>query len=129
MSDLQRDPETGKITGNKLSTERAQELARKRWSKPIEQNTEALILEAGYTAENVPTDFRLLCERAAQGDVRSILEYMKKTRPTDISLDLDANTCRYADSCILFTAYEGRANQDTIQDAKERLRDSRDNGK
>lgn len=102
--DLERDPETGRITGNKLSTEEARALANKRWNKPLKEDTEALILESGYqNTKDCPTDFRLLCERAAGGDVRAILEYMKKTRPKEM-LDLDVNTCVYYEDggCIMF---------------------------
>ncbi|GAH53695.1 unnamed protein product [marine sediment metagenome] len=96
--------EDGKFVSSELSSEVAADMAKRRWSKPLKEDTEALITEAGYSdTKECPTDFRLLCERAAGGDVRAILEYMKKTRPAD-KIDLDVNTCEYFDTCIIFKA-------------------------
>ena len=94
----------GQIVSKELSSQEAAELAKRRWSKPLKEDTNALITEAGYTdTKDCPTDFRLLCERAAGGDVRAILEYMKKTRPAD-TIDLDVNTCEYFSNCVVFKA-------------------------
>ena len=125
MSELEQDPITGRITGNKLSSEEARAMAKRRWSKPLKEDTEALIIEAGKTVEDCPTDFRLLCERAAGGDVRSIIEYGRRTgRYAKDIPDLDGvNTCQYADSCILIAAYAGRASQDETDAARARLQD------
>ena len=76
-----RDPKTGRILpgGKILSGEEATSMVQKRWDKPLKEDTEDLILEAGYqNTKDCPTDFRLLCERAAGGDVRSIIEYGRR---------------------------------------------------
>ena len=78
MAEITQDDQ-GRIVTSKLSSAEASAMSKKRWAKPVKEDTEALILEAGYKVKDCPTDFRLLCERAAGGDVRSIIEYGRRT--------------------------------------------------
>jgi hypothetical protein len=80
MSDS-RD-EKGRFTsGHKgLSSERATELAHKRWEREREGNVDKLLREAGFDPEEAPINLRLLAEKAAQNKTGSVqaLQYFDK---------------------------------------------------
>ena len=122
MAEITQDAQ-GRIVTSKLSSAEASAMSKKRWAKPVKEDTEALITEAGLDVKDCPTDFRLLCERAAGGDVRSIIEYGRRTgRYTKDTIDLEGvNTCQYADSCVLQSAFEGRVSQEETDAARERI--------
>lgn len=83
--------EDGTIKTKVLSKDKAAEMARLRWAKPIKDDTEALIREAGFdVVEDAPTHFKLNCKKAAQGDIRAIVEYRKFTRLAEVTTKLEA---------------------------------------
>lgn len=131
MSDetkVKRDPVTGQfLPGTKISTKDATERGKLGYTVKKAEDKEQLIVEAGYTVDNCPTDFKLLCKRAAQGDVRAILEYGKMTRPSASQPDT-VNNCEYFEGCILLSAYRNESSQEDTDASKQRLATSRSNG-
>jgi hypothetical protein len=70
--------------GKELSSDRARELVKKRWEKPIQQSLSTLLLEAGYSdPEEAPEHIKVLAEIAVSqrsGSVAALRDFRKLAR-------------------------------------------------
>ena len=84
MADNITRNEKGQIVGHNLSSERASEMASKRWAKQHETQVIELLEQAGFdNPDDAPAHIRLLAEKAVKssaGSVTALVQFVKLIR-------------------------------------------------
>ncbi len=112
----------GRFITASLSSEEAGRIGKLSGESRKGTSRDALLEEAGYEPDNAPEHLRLLARLAAgtgSGAVSAMNAFIKLTAKSERQVEA-GNTCQYAEACVLFAAYEGRAGPQETETARER---------
>ena len=117
----------GRFIAASLSSDEARRMNEIATESKKGASKDELLRQAGYEPDDAPEHLVLLAKMAGgkgTGAVSALNAFIKLTVKPDRPVK-DGNNCHYADSCVLFAAYEGRAQEADIEAARQRLEDRR----
>jgi hypothetical protein len=122
---ITRDPETGRIVGKKLNSEKAAAMGRRSHAKRSSETANRILAEAGFDADNPPPEhLAVLAEYAVfgkSGAVAALRDFRRLVSPEDtriIGAPLPGESCP---TCGLVNLRGLRLDQVAMDALKERI--------